>query len=248
MAAIADLIDTVVEVRDARLPRSTAVASLHPKLRRKKVFVLLNRADLADATATAEWIRWLHSSEIAAFAGVGTQARSLGALRAAIAAERKPARGRRLRVAVVGAPNTGKSSVINALGRRKRARAENRPGVTRGVSWLRCSEAVDVLDTPGLLPPRIIGGDAAWQLALCGDLGEAAYDPEEVAGRFAAWLRPQHPQTADAVDPQNFSRRHGMMRRGGELDGASAARKILSLFRAGAFGRFTFELPEVRRT
>ena len=243
VADIADLIDAIIEVRDARLPRTTAVASLHAKLRRKPVFVLLNRADLADQYATKSWMRYFSAHRIPAFEGIGTNASSLRSLRAAISSA--PRRHGRFRLAVVGAPNTGKSSVINALARQKRAATQNRPGVTKRAGWLKVGERVDVLDTPGLLPPKIADPQAAWQLALCGSLAAAAFDPEEVARRFADWLADRDPALAGSLQVEKFAAAHGMLRKGGELDGSGAARKIVSMFRAGAFGRFTFELPEL---
>src|SRR5579864_5402369 len=153
LLSLADLIDLIVEVRDARLPLTTAVVSLHEKLRRKPLIVLLNREDLAEAAITKAWLRALRAAELSAFAGIGTNARSLGPLRTALL--RRERRRARLRVAVVGAPNVGKSSVINALARRKRAPVADRAGVTRAASWLSMGEGVEILDTPGVLAPRI---------------------------------------------------------------------------------------------
>jgi len=244
VASLSQLVDAVVEVRDARLPRATAVAPLHAKLRAKPAFILLNRADLADPQATQAWLASLRGSGRAAFAGVGTSAASLRALRSALLTS--PRRRGKLKIAVIGAPNTGKSSVINALAHRKRAIAQDRAGVTRHVRWLRCADGVEVLDTPGVLAPKIVDAEVAWQLALCGSLPEAAFDPEAVAESFVAWLRPRRADLAARLDLQTFAGAHGMKRRGGELDRRGAARKLVTMFRSGAFGRFTFELPEAR--
>jgi ribosome biogenesis GTPase A len=242
---IAAVIDVVVEVRDARVPAATAVAHLHPKLGRKPSLILLNREDLADPRATGLWLSTLRQSGRSVFAGVGTRASSLHGLRDAIIS--RPRRAGRLRVAVVGAPNTGKSSVINALGRRKRAVVQDRAGVTRHVRWLTVSDGVEVLDTPGVLPPRIASPDAAWQLAACGCLPETAYDPEDVVERLAAWVRTQGLVQADRFELDAFARAHGMLRKGGELDRPAAARKLLATFRAGALLHVTFERPVVEK-
>jgi len=244
VADIAGLVDLVVEVRDARLPRATAVATLHAKLRSKPAFVLLNRADLADPQATTAWLGVFREAGIAASAGTGTRAASLRALRAALLAH--PKRTGKLKIAVVGAPNTGKSSVINALAHRKRAAAEDRAGVTRHARWLTLAKGATVLDTPGVLEPKIVDPQTAWQLALCGSLPEAAYDPEAVIDRFGTWLRKSAPQLAARLDLDSFAASHGMKRRGGELDRLGAARKMIATFRAGGFGRFTFERPETK--
>ncbi len=240
---VASVIDVVVEVRDARLPAATTVAGLHAKLGRKPAYVLLNREDLADPQATLAWLRALRGCGVPAFAGIGTRASTLRGLRDALVA--RPRRGGRLRVAVIGAPNTGKSSVINALGRRKRAIAQDRAGVTRHVRWLRLADGVDMLDTPGVLPPRITSVEAAWQLAACGSLPETAYDPEDVVERLAQWLHAQG--QAGGLELDAFARSHGMLRKGGELDRPSAARKLLAAFRAGTLAHVTFERPAVEK-
>jgi len=237
----ASLIDLVVEVRDARLPVATAVAGLHPKLRSKPRVTLLNREDLADPKATTRWLRSLRAGG-PAYATIGTRAESLRGAREAIAAW--PRRRATLHVAVVGAPNTGKSSVINALARRKRAVAQDRAGITRHVRWLALAPGIELLDSPGVLPPKIVSKDAAWQLAACGCLPESAYDAEDVVERLSAWLRAAGLAAAAArVDLSGFARAHGMLRKGGEVDSAAAARKLLAQFRSGSLGRFTFEVP-----
>jgi ribosome biogenesis GTPase A len=242
LASLAPSIDVVVEVRDARLPTATAVSHLHAVLRAKPRLVVLNREDLADPAATARWLRALRRDQ-PAFATLGTRAASLRALRACLGA--MPRRPGALHIAVVGAPNTGKSSVVNALARRKRAIAQDRAGVTRRAHWLTLGAGARLLDTPGVLAPKITSRDAAWQLAACGCLPETAYDPEDVVERLGAWLRANGFDDAAArADLSKFAASHGMLRRGGEIDRPGAARKLLALFRGGTLGRFTFELPK----
>ncbi|HXW76747.1 MAG TPA: GTPase [Candidatus Eremiobacteraceae bacterium] len=242
LLSVADLIDLVIEVRDARMPSSTAVAAAHPRLRAKPSIVLLNRSDLAEAALTARWEATLRSAGVTAHATIGTRAASLAPVRADLAA--RPRKRALLRAAVVGAPNSGKSSVINALGRTKRAVAQDKPGVTRHVRWLRAAPDVELLDTPGLLPPRIESEDAAWQLAACGTLPESAFDAEDAAEHLHRWLLANRPRLARDVDVESFALAHGMRVRGGELDRANAARKLLSLFRGGKLFRITFERPK----
>jgi ribosome biogenesis GTPase A len=237
----ADLIDIVLEVRDARLPRATAVASLHRRLRSKPVFVLLNRQDLAEAAATRAWLANLAGGGTAAFAGTGTHAGTLRSLRASLVAHK--GRATRTRVVVVGAPNTGKSSVINALVHRKRTVVQNKAGVTRHVRWISLDDRVDILDTPGVLEPRIPDKVCAWQLALCGILPESAFDTEETVERFSAWLAGKQPHRSGELSLESFARRRGMLRHGGEIDRRNAARAFLKEFREGKLGRFSFELP-----
>jgi ribosome biogenesis GTPase A len=239
---VADLIDVVIEVRDARLPRSTAVAELHPRLKHKPSIALLNRSDLAENTATLAWQAELRAAGNRAYATVGTRAASLRELRSDLLA--RPRKRATLRVAVVGAPNTGKSSIVNALSRTKRAPVSDRAGVTRHVRWLKLEQGVELLDTPGLLPPRITSEEAAWQLSLCGSLPETAFDVEQTVTHFRRWLAQHRPQLAARADLDAFAEARGMRRRGGELDRLNAARAFIASFRAGKLFRVTFELPE----
>jgi ribosome biogenesis GTPase A len=238
--AIADLFDIVLEVRDARLPLATAVAHLNPRLRTKPTLVLLNRQDLAQPAWTRKWLSFFHAEGRKALATTATHAGSLRNIRAAVTALRPKGR---VRVGVVGAPNTGKSSLINALARRKKAVVENKPGVTRHVRWIALDERVDVLDTPGMLEPRISNATTTWQLGLCGILPEGTFDAEEVACAFLSWARGLRPQILNGVDFEGLARERGMLRRGGEIDRPNAARALLKAFRDGRFGRFTFEFP-----
>lgn len=235
------LVDVVVEVRDARLPKTTAVAHLHPRLKDKTTIVLLNRADLAEPAATRKWLEALHRVGMTALSGIGTRAGSLRGLRKVLLSLHGSRK--RLRIAVVGAPNTGKSSVINALIRRKAARAMDRPGVTRQIAWIPLDNRAEVLDTPGVLEPRIASPEASWQLAMCGVLPESAFDMERVALRFAEWLAARENPRTHNVDLEVFARSHGMLLRGGEPDRQKAARGLIKNFRAGKLGRITFENP-----
>jgi len=241
---VADLIDVVIEVRDARVAASTSVADAHPRLKRKPRIALLNRSDLADDASTAAWMNALRSAGVAPFATDATRAATVRGVRADLLA--RPRKRGVLRVAVVGAPNTGKSSVINALSRQKRAVVADRAGVTRHVRWLKLESGVELLDTPGLLPPRIVSEESAWQLSLCGSLPETAFDVEETVSHLGRWLGAHRPDLAGKADLEAFAAAHGMRRRGGELDRRNAARKFVSLFRDGKLFRLTFELPENR--
>jgi ribosome biogenesis GTPase A len=237
---IADLLDIVLEIRDARLPSATAVAHLHSRLKNKPTVVLLNREDLAQPDWTRKWLAFLHEEDRDALATIATRAASLRKVRTVIQSFR--AWGR-VRVGVVGAPNTGKSSVINALARRKKAVAGNRPGVTRQVRWIAMDERVDLLDTPGMLEPRISNATTAWQLALCGILPEGTFDVEEVASSFISWIRRWDPQPLFSGGLEGFARKRGMLRRGAEVDRSKAARAMLKAFQDGRLGRFTLEFP-----
>ena len=240
--ALSPLIDVIIEVRDARAPEATSLSGLRTPLAHKARIVLLNRADLAQPSATRAWLRALQAQGLAAFSGSGTQAASLAPLRAAIAAH--PRRRTRLRAVVLGVPNVGKSSVINALSRRKRAVARDQPGVTRRLQWLPLHAGAELLDAPGVLAPRLSSRNRFWKLALCGLLPPTAYEAQEVADSFSAWCAEQRPDLVAKVDLDRIARQRGRMRRNGELDRAAAARDVLSAFRAGALGRVTLEVAD----
>ena len=244
VVAIADLIDLVVEIRDARLARSTAASHLHPSLNRKPRFVLLNRRDLAHQRITNDWLSLISREGTKCFSGIGKASATLAPLRSAIAGF--PTRKSRVAAAVIGLPNTGKSSVINALGHRKRTEVRAKAGVTRRIHWVAINERVDILDTPGILQPKITDPVTAWRFALCGIIPESAFDPEDAVSSFFAWVSDGHQQEISVPDLETFARQRGILRRGGKPDSANAAKAFLAAFRSGDFGRLSFESPEDR--
>ncbi|HEX3469346.1 MAG TPA: ribosome biogenesis GTPase YlqF [Candidatus Elarobacter sp.] len=234
------IVDVLVEVRDARVPQASANPALDKLAGNKPRIVVLGREDLADPHATREWLAWLRAHGRTAVAVNGKDqtsvkrvASELGALTGSGAA----------RAMVVGILNTGKSSIINGLIRRTAARAEDKAGVTRSLQWFRVQPKLEVMDTPGILVPKIATPDAQWQLALTGALPRARFDPEDVVSRFAAWARVERP-ALDVPDLTTFARTRGFARRGGELDLHNAAGTYLKEFGEAKFGRITFERPE----
>jgi ribosome biogenesis GTPase A len=230
------LIDVLVEVVDARVPRSgrnpilDRLAPRHPRL------VVLDRADLADPAVTEQWL--------ASYRAAGQEAVAINALdqrdsaRVLAAVERIATR--QGRAMVVGLPNSGKSSVINGLLRRTAAKTENRAGVTRQLQWFRLGPRFELMDTPGVLVPKIPTPAAQWKLALAGAVPRDRYDPQEVAGKFHAWAQ-AHGRTAPAL--ATFARERGFLRRGGEIDFHNAAQSYISAFNEGTFGRISLESP-----
>jgi ribosome biogenesis GTPase A len=148
-----------------------------------------------------------------------------------------------MRAMVVGIPNTGKSSIINGLLRRTAAKTADKAGVTRSLQWFRVQPKFEVMDTPGILVPKIASPAAQWQLALTGALPRERFDPEDVAARFAAWAHEERP-AAGVPDLESFARARGFARRGGEIDLHNAAGAFLKEYGDAKFGRFSFERPE----
>ena len=235
------IVDVLVEVLDARLPRASSNPALDRLAARKPRLVILGREDLADPHATREWLAWHQAHGRTAIAVNGKDQGSVKRIAAELAAF--VAEHGTTRAMVVGIPNTGKSSIINALLRRTAAKAEDKAGVTRSLQWFRVAPKLEVMDTPGILVPKIATPEAQWQLALTGALPRARFDPEEVVERFAAWSREHRPQT-DVPALEAFARARGYARRGGDIDLHNAAGAYLKDFNDGKFGRITFERAE----
>ncbi len=238
------LIDIVVEVVDARIPRSGRNPILDELTARRTRIVTLDRADLADPATTKRWLSEFAQRGIEAVAVDARAARSVAQVAGAIerAPSRKAPRGI-ARAMIVGVPNSGKSSVINALVRRAAAKTEDRAGVTRQLQWFRLSSNVELMDTPGLLPPKISGSNAQWKLAICGAVPRALYDPAEVANAFARWISDSRPLSG-VPDLQSFAEARGFKRHGGEIDYHNAAQSYIRAFNEGAFGRISLEAPD----
>jgi ribosome biogenesis GTPase A len=229
------LADVVVEVADARLPAASVNPELDKLLGARPRLLVLGREDLADPAATRRWLAWYEAHGRQAVAVDGRSQPGVNRARAALEGllrDRGPARA-----IVVGIPNTGKSSLINGLVRRTVARTENKAGVTRQLQWFRMNPSLEVMDTPGILVPKIATTQAQWMLALTGALPRARFDPEEVAALFAAWAAEHAPRQA-IPDLETFARSRGF------VDLHNAAGAYVKAFNEGAFGRLTFELPE----
>ncbi len=235
------LVDVVVEVADARVPRSGRNPALDALAGKRARILVLTREDLADPATTKAWVRAFAQGGLEALGADARLQRSVARVAAAIArsAEKRAGSARAL---VVGLPNSGKSSIVNGLLRRAAAKTENRAGVTRQLQWFRMAPGVELMDTPGILVPKIAGKEAQWKLAICGALPHERYDPEQVADAFHRWLLEHRPRTR-VPDLAAFARARGFMRRGGEIDYHNAARSYISAFDDGAFGRISFESP-----
>ena len=237
-------IDVAIEIVDARIPRSGRNPALDDLLGRRARIVVLDREDLADPAVTARWLAHFGATGMTALAVDGRRTGSVA--RVATLISRSAPQGRAAgvsRAMILGIPNSGKSTIVNALLRRTKAKAEDRAGVTRSLQWFRLSAGVELLDTPGVLPPKIAGANAQWRLALCGAVPSERYDPQEVAARFHQWLTQR--TSANAVpDLTAFAAHRGFLRRGGEPDYHNAATAYLRAFNEGTFGRISLEDPD----
>ena len=190
-------VDLVIEVRDARIPLATG----HPRLQRwiqgKQHLLVINRLDMVPVPVRAAWDAWFRAQGQTpwwcdAKTGTGVKQLQQAAIRAGSALnERRRGRGmkpRPVRALMLGFPNVGKSALINRLVRQKVVDSARRAGVTRTLRWVRLGQDLDLLDAPGVLPPRLDDQQAALRLALCDDIGQAAYDTEAAALAFVQLL------------------------------------------------------------
>lgn len=234
------LVDLVIEVVDARLPGMSSNPDLDRLIARKARLTVLGRDDLAEPAATRRWLAWYEGQGRAVIAADDRIQPSVNRVRVEL--DRLIAGRPAARAIVVGIPNTGKSSLINGLVKRTAARTENKAGVTRQLQWFRVSPQLEVMDTPGILVPKIATTEAQWMLAITGALPRERYDPEEVAASFAAWAQAERPRL-DVPTLEAFAAKRGFVRRGGEVDTHNAAGAFVRAFGEGAFGRLTFEEP-----
>lgn len=259
------LVDAVTELLDARIPQSSRNPELLDLIGNKPRIVLLNKCDLADAQATAGWIRYFESQGAAALAVDCRSGKGLNAypelvrrvLHATI--QRNTDRGmagKPLRMMVVGIPNTGKSSFINRMAGRNRAKVADKPGVTRQNQWFAIGGGIELLDTPGVLWPKFDDPKVGDRLAFIGSVRDEILDSELMAVRLLEVLQADYPDriterygvTPQAQDEpwetlEHIGRKRGMLMRGGEIDTSRTANMLLDEYRAGRLGRITLERP-----
>ena len=259
-------VDAVCEILDARIPMSSRNPDVDELTAGKPRLVVLNRVDQADPEMTKKWAAYFRSL---GYAVIETDAKQGGGvkqfssavrtlLREKIASyEAKGQVGRVLRVMVLGIPNVGKSTFINKVSGRKTAKAEDRPGVTRGKQWVPVDKTLELLDTPGILWPKFEDPNVGVRLGFTGAIRDDVMDMEDLASRLMAYLGAHYPDALTerykiAVEPgeqgwellEKAGRKRGFLMSGGEVNTERMARILLDEYRAGKLGRFTLELPE----
>jgi ribosome biogenesis GTPase A len=258
------MIDVVVEILDARAPLASRNPDFDDLFAGKSRVVLLNKSDLADSNATKRWITYYNRKGIEA---AGISATGGSAKKIAVALIEKAAKPRVdamklkgvnkvVRCMIVGIPNVGKSTLINRIAGQNRAEVGDRPGVTRGKQWVKITPYLELMDTPGMLWPKLEDQELAKHLAFLGSIKDEVMDSEELALDLLALLQAMSPAQvaeryskltaetpkADLLKAVCLSR--GFLLRGGELDTERAAHVTLDEFRAGKVARVTLEQPE----
>lgn len=261
------LVDAVAEILDARTPMSSSNPEMDSLTSGKPRIILLNKCDLADEKATQIWINYYNKKGITAIpidckSGKGLK-NFLPAVKNKVLKELMEKRrsngmvGAAIRLMVVGIPNVGKSSFINKMAGSKRAKVEDRPGVTRTKQWVKVENGVELLDMPGVLWPKFDDQDAAVRLAFTGAISDSILDIETLAMKLLSYLSEFYPASLterykieiDGGDTgvtilEKIGRKRGMMISGGEINTERAAITVIDEFRGGKLGRITLELPE----
>lgn len=268
IAANLKLVDAVVELLDARTPFSSQNPEIDSLTAKKPRLVLLNKSDLADASATQKWLEYFEKRGIAALAvdcrsGKGMN-RIMPELRKKVLAElmekreRSGMSGAPVRLMILGIPNVGKSSLINRMAGSKRTKVEDRPGVTRVKQWVKLKDNTELLDMPGVLWPKFEDQSAAVRLAFTGAISDDILDIETLAMKLLCFLAESYPDNLkerfkielsgeeDGLELlEKVGRKRGMVISGGEINTERAAITVLDEFRSGKLGRITLEMPEV---
>ncbi len=264
------LVDAVCEIVDARIPVSSRNPDLDSICGDKPRMIILNRIDMADPARTKQWAAWFKAREMAVIQTDCKSRKGIAdfapALRRLLADKlrryaEKGMVGKPLKVMVVGIPNVGKSTFINQVAGRKGAKAENRPGVTRGKQWVTVNQGLLLLDTPGILWPKFEDPEVGVRLAFTGAVKDDILDLESLAARLAGVLWRNYPEAMqarykldpapDASDPNlllEIGKRRGYLISGGEIDLERTSRVLLEEYRAAKIGRFTLELPPAEET
>lgn len=258
-------VDCVTEILDARIPLSSRNPEIGEITAGKPRIILLNKCDMADEKVTADWIKYFRSTGAEALAVDCRSGKGLNAytpLVRKVLAEKIKANtdrgmaGKALRVMVVGIPNTGKSSFINKMAGRVRAKVADRPGVTTSNQWFFIGNGIELLDTPGVLWPKFDDPVVGDRLAFIGSVKDAVLDIETMAVRLLDVLRDGYPdRLSERYKIDNFDelqsweileligRKRGMLISGGEVNTERASVMLLDEYRGGKLGRISMEFP-----
>lgn len=262
------LVDIVIEILDARAPKSSESLDLDKIINKKPKLILLNKSDLADPVVTKKWLSYYKNKNINVCVCDSKASKGLDRvvfLIKDILKEEIQKRisngmvGRTVKAMVVGIPNVGKSSFINKMAGQKKAKVEDRPGVTRGKQWINTGFGVELLDMPGVLSPKFEDKKAGENLAFLGSINDNILDIELLSVKllnflyhnYKDYLLSRYKIKISQINSESYfslleavAKNRGMIVSGGEVNFERAAITVLDEFRAGKIGKISLEDPD----
>ena len=260
-------IDLVVEVLDARIPYSSSNPDLNQIIENKPKIIILNKSDLSDPTQNQKWIKHYEATGYPCMEFSSKSNKYVSDFKNKVLNimedkiqkfKSKGLLGYKIRVMVVGIPNSGKSSFINKICGKSKCKVENRPGVTRQNQWYSVGDNIEFLDTPGVLWPKFDDEKVAYNLAFTGAIKDKILDTEDLAFHFIKSVKERYCQNicdrfgvdiskiskSDPWEAVEFiGKKRGFLISGGEIDTLRTSNMILEEFRSGKFGRISLESP-----
>lgn len=258
------LVDAVIEIRDARIPRASANPEIDSLCGNKPRIILLNKSDLSDKNITRAWINSLTKENVRVIEINSLKGEGIKQIKPILLDllkekhERLKAKGLVnivTRVMVVGIPNVGKSTFINKMAKNNIAKTGDRPGVTKTKQWIKTSIGIELMDTPGILWPKFEDEDVALNLAFTGAIKDEIMDTEELAFKLVERLMNIKPDALATrykldsleedplVNLDNIARKRGCIISGGNIDYNRISAILLDEFRGGKIGNITLERP-----
>lgn len=238
------LVDGVLHLADARLPESSQNPLLYNLVGAKPTLLVLAKADLADPAKTAGWLARHGGGLAVSLVDQRDKKRLLAYVHSSLDHALTKRFPRPWRVMVAGIPNVGKSTLINLLAARRAAKVGDRPGITRSEQWIRVSPGLEMLDTPGILWPRLEDREVSLRLAAAGCIRDEILPLEDVARWLLQYLEREYPAAAAAYADSSLAavaEKLGVYVKGGGLDLRKAAELLLKSFRDGRLGRISLE-------
>lgn len=253
-------IDVVIEVCDARLPFSSENPMITEIRGDKPLIKILNKSDLADPKITELWLSHLESQHNVKAIALTTESPSVAKTIPALIRKLVPSKdkaGKQINAVIVGIPNVGKSTLLNTLVGKAKAKVGNEPAVTKGQQRIRLEDGLYLYDTPGMLWPKIVNQNSGYRLAVTSAVKDTAFDHEEIACFAAEYLLEAYPERLkerykiDDLPGQDvelievLGKRRGCVRSGGHIDFHKASEILINEIRDKTLGGITFETPEM---
>lgn len=268
------LIDIVIEILDARIPLSSQNPDVKENIKDKKKIIVLNKSDLADELETKKWVKYFESQNINAVITDSNTGKGINEVVSTIKKiskedeekyKNKGRIGKSVRVLVLGIPNVGKSSFINRISKKTSAEVGNKPGVTRQKQWIRLSEGIELMDTPGVLWPKFQTEEIALNLAYTGTIKDDILEKVEIAFNLLKYLIVEYKyrvieryrlnqEDVDYILNQDteenekiyeimqvIAKKRGAISSGDRIDDEKVSSIILDDFRSGKLGKITLE-------